>query len=433
LHSPAAPPAPTQAVAAERATYARVTWRLLPFLLGSYVVAYLDRVNVGFAKLQMLADLHFSEAVYGLGAGIFFVGYFLFEVPSNVILHRVGARVWIARIMLTWGVVSAATAFVTTPAAFYAMRFLLGVAEAGFFPGVVLYLTYWYPSHRRGAVMALLMSAVPLTGIVGSPLSGWILQSMGGWHGLAGWQWLYLVEAAPSLVASAATLCLLDRSIDSATWLDAGEKALLKRNVEAEARDKRSHSLGEVFASPLLWRMSAVYFCLVMGLYGISFWLPTIIRATGVSRPLDIGLLTAVPYLAGALCMIPLGRRSDRLRERRWHVAVPAVAGGVGLLLGTAVTGNTLLSMAAMTLAAAGIISTLPLFWSLPTAVLGGAGAAAGLAMINSIGNLAGFTSPFLVGLIAGTTHDTRLGMALLAGSMFIGAGLTLSLPKAAR
>jgi len=433
LNTSIAPDAALQSATDERATYAKVTWRLLPFLLAAYVVAYLDRVNVGFAKLQMMTDLHFSDAVYGFGAGIFFIGYFLFEVPSNIILHRVGARVWIARIMLTWAVVSASTAFVTTPFMFYALRFLLGVAEAGFFPGIVLYLTYWYPAQRRGAVMALLLTAVPLTGVIGSPLSGSILQSMNGWHGLAGWQWLYLVEAAPSVVAGIVTLLLLDRGIDSAKWLTADEKALLLRNVEAEAQGKHNHTLAEVFRSALLWRMSAIYFSLVMGLYGISFWLPTIIRATGVSQPLDIGLLTAIPYLAGVLCMIPLSRRSDRLLERRWHVAIPAIVGGFGLLMSTTVTHDTTLSLVAMTVATAGIMSTLPLFWSLPTAVLSGTAAAAGLAMINSVGNLAGFASPYLVGVIADTTHDTRLGMALLAGSMFIGAGLTLSLPKAVR
>ncbi len=420
---------PEDSAAEEQATYAKVTWRLLPFLLVSYVVAYLDRVNVGFAKLQMMADLHFSDAVYGLGAGIFFIGYFLFEVPSNIILHRVGARVWIARIMLSWGVVSAATAFVTTPATFYALRLLLGVAEAGFFPGMLLYLTYWYPAQRRGAVTALLMTAVPLTGILGGPLSGWILQTASGWHGLAGWQWLFVIEAAPSLAIGAAALRLLDAGIDSAHWLSAAEKRLLHRNIAAETRTKRSYLLKDLFRMPMLWLMSAIYFSLVMGLYGISFWLPTIVKATGVSRPLDIGLLSAIPYLAAALCMVPAGRRSDRLLERRWHVAIPAVAGGVGLLLSTWVADDTLLAMAAMTLATAGIVTTLPLFWSLPTALLSGTAAAAGLAMINSIGNLAGFVSPYLVGIVTGPTHDTRLGMALLAGSMFIGALLTLAVP----
>ena len=412
----------------ETATYAKVTWRLLPFLLLCYVVAYLDRVNVGFAKLQMSADLHFSDAVYGLGAGIFFIGYFLFEVPSNLIMHKVGARLWIARIMLTWGCVSAATAFVTTPEMFYAVRFLLGVAEAGFFPGVLLYLTYWFPAQRRGGMTALFMTAVPLTGVLGGPLSGWILQAFSGTDGLAGWQWLFVVQAAPSILAAVATLVFLDEGISGARWLNPAEKALLKHNIQAERSSKATHTLRAVFVSPSVWLMSAIYFCFVMGLYGIGFWLPTIIRATGVTHPLEIGWLTAIPYGVAGLVMLAVSASSDRRLERRWHVAVPAALGGVGLLLSTLFADNTTLAMAAMTLATAGVISALPLFWSLPTALLGGAAAAAGLAMINSIGNLAGFASPYLVGMVSDATQDTRIGMAILAGSMFIGAALTLAI-----
>ena len=418
---------PANTEAFEKATYAKVTWRLLPFLLLCYVAAYLDRVNVGFAKLQMSADLHFSDAVYGLGAGIFFIGYFLFEVPSNLIMHKVGARLWIARIMLTWGCVSAATAFVTTPEMFYVVRFALGVAEAGFFPGVLLYLTYWFPAQRRGGMTALFMTAIPLTGVLGGPLSGWILQAFGGTDGLAGWQWLFVVQAAPSILAAVATLVFLDTGIASARWLSPAEKALLKHNIEAEQSSKPTHTLREVFVSPSVWLMSAIYFSFVMGLYGIGFWLPTIIRATGVTHPLDIGWLTAIPYGVAGLVMLAVSASSDRRLERRWHVAIPAALGGLGLLLSTLFADNTTLAMAAMTLATAGIVSALPLFWSLPTALLGGAAAAAGLAMINSIGNLAGFVSPYLVGVVSAATQDTRIGMAILAVSMFIGAALTLS------
>ncbi len=425
-HTPTASPSADPA-AFEKATYAKVTRRLLPFLLLCYVVAYLDRVNVGFAKLQMSVDLGFSDAVYGLGAGIFFIGYFLFEVPSNLIMHKVGARLWIARIMLTWGCVSAATAFVTTPAMFYAARFALGVAEAGFFPGVLLYLTYWFPAQRRGGMTALFMTAIPLTGVLGGPLSGWILQACSGLHGLAGWQWLFMVQAAPSILAAVATLVFLDGGIASARWLSPAEKELLSRHIEAEQRTKPAHSLRDVFVSPSVWLMSAIYFCFVMGLYGVGFWLPTIIRATGVTHPLEIGWLTAIPYGVAGLVMLAVSASSDRRLERRWHVAIPAALGGLGLLLSTLFADNTTLAMAAMTLATAGIVTALPLFWSLPTALLGGAAAAAGLAMINSIGNLAGFVSPYLVGVVSGATHDTRIGMAILAASMFIGATLTLA------
>lgn len=255
--------------------YAKVTWRLIPFLFLCYVAAYLDRVNVGFAKLQMLGDLQFSETVYGLGAGIFFIGYFLFEVPSNIILHKVGARVWIARVMLTWAIISGAMMFVTTPLMFYTLRFLLGVAEAGLFPGVILYLTYWYPAERRGKVIALFMTGIPVAGVVGGPLSGWIMQAMGGLYGLAGWQWLFLIEAIPSVVMGVAVLFYLDNGIEGARWLSAGEKALLARNVAEDQKGVQSHRLRDGFTNPRVWLLSGIYFCFIMGLYGIGFWLPT--------------------------------------------------------------------------------------------------------------------------------------------------------------
>lgn len=413
----------------EAATYSKVGWRLIPFLLLCYVVAYLDRVNVGFAKLQMLQDLKFSETVYGLGAGIFFIGYFLFEVPSNVILHRVGARVWIARIMVTWGVISAGMMFVESVTSFYVMRFLLGVAEAGFFPGIILYLTYWYPAARRARMTALFMSAIALSGVIGGPLSGWIMQSFAGVSGLKGWQWLFILEGLPSVAVGIATLFYLDDSIDHAKWLTKEEKVLLQRNIAAENASKKDLSIGAVFASPRVWLMSMIYFSFVMGLYGVSFWLPTIIKATGVKDALQIGLLTAIPYGAAVLAMILVSRSADRTGERRWHIAVPALLGAVGLVLSVTWGQSTVLAMTALTLATMGILTTLPLFWSLPTSFLAGAGAAAGIALINSVGNLAGFVSPFAVGWLKDMTQSTNAGMYLLAVSLVLGALLTLSVP----
>jgi MFS family permease len=329
--------------------------------------------------------------------------------------------------MITWGFISGAMMFVTTPTMFYVLRFLLGVAEAGFFPGIILYLTYWYPAQRRGRITALFMTAIPLSGVVGGPLSGWVLQSFAGLNGWAGWQWMFLIEAVPSIIVGAITLLYLDDGIRRAKWLSDAEKALLESRVANEARGKDEHSLRDVFAGPKMWLMSAIYFCFVMGLYGVSFWLPTIIKATGVKGALEIGFLTAIPYAAASVCMILVSRRADRLRERRWHLAIPAVVGGVGLILSAVYGDNTVLALAALTLATAGIVTTLPLFWSLPTALLGGTAAAAGIAMINSLGNLAGFASPYLVGLIKDLTHSTNVGMYLLAASMFVGAALTLS------
>ncbi|MDR3452343.1 MAG: MFS transporter [Rhodoferax sp.] len=413
----------------EAATYRKVGWRLIPFLLLCYIVSYLDRVNVGFAKLQMLQDLNLSETVYGLGAGIFFIGYFLFEVPSNVILHRVGARLWIARIMVSWGVISAAMMFVSSATSFYVVRFLLGAAEAGFFPGVILYLTYWYPAERRGRMTALFMTAVALSGVIGGPLSGWIMHSLGGVSGLKAWQWLFILEGLPSMVMGIVTFFYLDDRIDHAKWLTAEEKALLEHNIVVENAGKQNLKIGAVFASARIWLMSLIYFSFVMGLYGVSFWLPTIIKATGVKDALQIGLLSAIPFAFGAVAMVMVSRSADRQRERRWHIAIPALLGAAGLVLSALWAQNTVLAMAALTLATMGILTTLPLFWSLPTAFLVGTGAAAGIALINSLGNLAGFASPFAVGWLKDLTQSTNAGMYLLAASMVLGALLTLSVP----
>ena len=410
-------------------TYAKVTWHILPLLFLCYVASYLDRVNVGFAKLQMATDLHLSDTVFGLGAGIFFIGYFIFEVPSNVILHRVGARIWIARIMVTWGIVSGAMVFVNGPIMFYVMRFLLGVAEAGFFPGVVLYLTYWYPANRRGKITALFMTAIALSGVIGGPLSGWVMQSMPGVYGLAGWQWMFVIEAIPSLVLGLATIAYLQDRVHDAKWLTDDEKKLIATQIGAEDKEKGEGTLSQTFANPRVWLCALIYFSFVMGLYGVGFWLPTIIKATGVKSPLDIGMLTAVPYAFAAVAMVLIGRSADRLRERRWHVAIPGAVGAVGLLLSTLFGDNTWLSMSALTLATVGILTTLPLFWSLPTAFLGGTAAAAGIALINSVGNLAGFVSPFMVGWLKDLTHSTNSGMYMLTASLVLGAVLTLTMP----
>lgn len=413
----------------EEATYARVTWRLLPLLFLCYVTSYLDRVNVGFAKLQMLQDLQFSETVYGLGAGIFFIGYFLFEVPSNVILHKVGARLWIARIMISWGIISGAMIFVNSPGMFYLMRFLLGVAEAGFFPGVILYLTYWYPSQRRGKITALFMTGIAISGVIGGPLSGWILHTFPGVYGLTGWQWMFILEAIPSVVLGVVVVFYLKDRIGDAAWLSEDEKRLLENRIREEETGKPSISMGQMFSDIKVWLSALIYFCFVMGLYGISFWLPTIIKTTGVADPFNIGLLTAVPYAVAAVAMIMIGRSADQLRERRWHVALPAFLGCVGLLFSTVYDHNTLLAMASLTLAAVGILTTLPLFWSLPTAFLSGTAAAAGIALINSLGNLAGFVSPYVVGWLVDMTHSTNSGMFVLAATLLLGGMLTLAVP----
>jgi D-galactonate transporter len=416
-------------VATEARLYARVTRRLIPLLFACYVAAYLDRVNVGFAKLQMLSDLRFSETVYGLGAGIFFIGYFLFEIPSNIILHRVGARLWIARVMLTWAVISAAMLFVTSPAGFYILRFLLGVAEAGFFPGVILYLTYWFPSERRASIVALFMTGIPVAGVIGGPISGWILKAMAGVQGLAGWQWLFLLEALPSFVLGVAVLVYLDDGIGSARWLAADEKEILTRRIAEDQTQATGHSLLAGFTDARVWFFAFIYFCLIAGLYGAGFWLPTLIRRTGVASPLAIGMLTVVPNAVAAIAMVTISRRSDRARERRWHLVAPALLGAAGWVVTVRFGRDTAIALFGMSLAMAGVTTSLSQFWSLPTAIVAGAAAATGIALINSIGNLSGFLGPLVIGWLVDRTGSTDVGVYVLAGVMAIGSVLVLTVP----
>jgi D-galactonate transporter len=420
-----------EASADEASVYRKVTWRIVPFLMLCYIVAYLDRVNVGFAKLQMLNDLKFSDTVFGLGAGVFFLGYFLFEVPSNVILHKVGARRWIARIMITWAIISGAFMFVSTPLSFYVMRFLLGLAEAGFFPGIILYLTYWFPAQRRARMVCTFMTAIPLAGLIGGPLSGWIMEAFAGVRGYAGWQWLFVLEAVPAVILGIVVLLYLDDGIRSAKWLKESEKRLLEANIEKEAQAKVAHpSLRAMFADPRVWLMALIYFCCVMGQYGLTFWLPTLIKTAGITGVLNIGLYTAIPYSAAVITMLYLGRSSDKHGERRWHLVIPLLLGAVGLV-GSALAGttNTGIAIAFLSIAAAGVLSSAPLFWSLPTAFLHGVAAAAGIAAINSVGNLAGFISPFLIGAVKDMTQSTNIALYMLAGVLVAGAAIVMSVP----
>jgi D-galactonate transporter len=420
-------PLPLQA---EERTYRKVTRRIVPFLFLCYLAAYLDRVNVAFAKLQMLGDLRFSEQAYAFGASVFFIGYVLVEVPSNVILHRVGARLWIARIMLTWGLLSGAMAFVRTPLAFYAVRFLLGVAEAGFIPGVLLYLTYWFPARRRGRITAIFLTAIPMAGIFGGPLSGWILGAVSGAYGLGGWQWLFLIEAVPSLVLGVVTLFYLHDRVASATWLDEDEKRVIAGNIAREAAEKENLShLSAAFRTPRVWLLGLIYFGIVSGIYLNSFWVPTIIKQTGVADPLTIGLLTAVPSVVAVVAMIALNSSADRARERRWHTVAPCLVTAAGFALTAWAGGNTAVALVGLTLAVAGASSAQAAFWSLPAAFLGGAAAAAGIALVNALGNLAGFTTNNVVGWLAGATHGNAASLTLFAAVMAASGALVLAVP----
>ena len=411
--------------------YRRVTLRLIPFLFFCYVVAYLDRVNVGFAKLQMLADLRMSDTTYGIGAGIFFIGYFVFEVPSNLILHRVGARVWIARIMVTWGVLSMLMMFVTGPVTFYLVRFLLGVAEAGFFPGIVLYLTHWYPSSRRARIISMFLTGVAISGVIGGPLSGWILHTMSGVHGLAGWQWLFLLEGIPSLVMGVATYLYLPDSLERAAWLPDDERRRLQQNLRDEASGEEHGSVFATLRNPRVILYAGISFSFVMGLYGISFWLPQLIRSMGVQDAGRIGVLSGIPSGVAAIVMVVLGWSSDRTGDRRWHLVGGAALGATGLIVAGLFGGHLVIGLAAMSAAMAGSLSNIALFWTLPTAALRGTSAAAGIAAINSIGNLAGFLSPYLIGVVKDATGEATYGLYVIAAFMLAGAGLVVIATRA--
>ncbi|UUN29985.1 MFS transporter [Streptomyces sp. FIT100] len=415
----------------ENAVFRKVVRRIVPFLILCYAFSYLDRVNVGFAKLQMSDDLGFSEAAYGLGAGLFFIGYFLFEVPSNLMLQRIGARTWIARIMITWGLVSASFVFVTDEATFYVLRFLLGAAEAGFYPGVILYCTYWFPSHRRARVIAMFMSAIPVAGIFGNPLSGWIMDRFDGVRGWNGWQWMFLLEAVPAVVIGVVTLFYLDNGVRAAKWLTDDEKAVVERAIAEDAAHQTVHGrVRDAFREPKVWLMCLIYFCFVMGQYALTFWMPTFVESTGIEGNLMIGVLSAVPYIAALVAMNLFGRSADKRRERRWHLVVPSLMGAVGFSLAAGWSGSTVLSLAALSFAAAGVLTCSPLFWSLPTAFLGGTAAAVGLAVINSVGNLAGFVSPYMIGALKDATGSTSVPMYVLALSLVVGAGAVLTTSK---
>ena len=420
--------------AARTAASAKIARRLIPFLALCYFVSYLDRVNLGFAALTFRRDLGLSAEAFGLGAGVFFLGYFLFEAPSNLLLERVGARVWIARIMVSWGLVSAGMALVRDENSFYLVRFLLGLAEAGFFPGIILYLTYWFTAAERAKAVGLFMVAVPLSSMVGAPLSSWILEAFAGVGGLASWQWLFIIEAAPALVLGVVTFFFLDDGPAQADWLSDAEKQALLADLARERASRealRKFSLGEALAHPRVIGLAFVYFGIVCGLYGFGFWAPQIVRAFGLTLG-QTGWVVALPFVAGALAMIPWSRHSDRTRERIWHVALPIFLGGAGLIAG-AYLHSPVLAMIALTFSSIGTFAALPTFWTLPTALLTGTAAAGGIAIVNAIGNLGGFVGPYLVGWIK--DHALALGVVADApgadalalasiGGLMIGSGL---------
>jgi len=399
----------------ETSTIRTISWRLIPFLVLAYFFSYLDRVNLGFAALTMNADLKFSPLVFAWGAGIFFIGYFIFEVPSNLALEKFGASRWIARIMVTWGVISAAMASVSGELSFYILRFLLGVAEAGFFPGIILYLTYWYPAEYRARFLAAFAIAVPVSTVIGAPISG-LLLGLDGMMGLKGWQWLFILEGIPSVLLGIVTWFYLTDRPEKADWLTAEQKAWLKAKLDSEIAAKKAvkhFTLGEALSSPKVITLSLIYFGFVGALYGMQFWLPQIVKAFGLTNA-QTGFVTAIPYLFGTIAMILWARHSDATRERVAHVGGPLLLSAVALGVSSYIT-DPAITMVVLTVAAIGIFCTFAVFWTLPTAWLSGTAAAGGIALINSIGNLAGFCGPYLIGWMKEATGNTSTGLLVLS------------------
>lgn len=429
-------PAPDQGQDPSRnALYRRITLRLIPFIFICYLFNYLDRVNVGFAKLQMLDALKFSETIYGLGAGIFFIGYVLCGLPSNLALNRFGPRRWIAVMMIAWGTLSTCLLFVTTPMEFYVLRLFTGAAEAGFFPGVVLYLSRWFPADRRGRIMALFMSAIPVSGLLGGPFSGWILDHFAaGQHGLAGWQWMFLIQGLPTVVLGILAVFLLSDGYQKAAWLSDSERQLIARDLAADAASRPSttgDSVWAVLTNPLIWTFGFVYFCIQSGVYAINFWLPSIIKNLGFDSPLLIGWLSAIPYLLAGVFMIIVGRSADLRNERRWHLVVPMLMGAIGLLIAVNFASNPTVAILGLSIATMGALTGLPMFWPMPTALLSASAAVAGLAIINSVGQMAGFLSPYLVGFIKDQTGSTDAALYSLAGVIVLGSLVALRVSRA--
>ncbi len=410
---------------------AKITRRLVPFLMLLYVVAWFDRINVGFAALQMNRDLGFSPAVFGFGAGVFFIGYALFEVPSNLLLARVGARRWIARIMVTWGLVSVAMLFVRDPMSFYVLRFVLGVAEAGFLPGVIYYLGHWFPREQRAHAVSWFMVGIPLSTVLGAPLAGLLLQ-MNGLAGLKGWQWLYLVEGLPAVLLGFAVWWRLPESPRDARWLSDEEKHALTTRIAAEhAATQGRHGLGigAALTHPTVWLLGWVLFCCQCGSYGLNLWIPQIVKGLSGSSDLLVGFISALPYVAAAIGMVLIGRSSDRRNERFWHVALPSLVGAVGFAA-SAYLLSPLPGMIALTIAAVGDLGSRGPFWALPPRFLAGGSLAAGIALINTLGSLGGFVGPYAVGLVKDVTGGFTGGLLFLSGLLVLSAIATLQLRR---
>ncbi|UVL54279.1 MFS transporter [Pseudomonas sp. B21-035] len=414
------------ALAQHDSTHSKITWRLMPLLLICYLFAHLDRINIGFAKMQMSSDLHFSDTVYGFGAGLFFIAYALFGVPSNMALDRVGPRRWIATLMVVWGTLSTSMLWVESASGFYVLRFLLGVAEAGFFPGILVYLNRWYPARRRGQITALFAIAVPMAGVVGGPLSGGILELFHDAAGLRGWQWMFLIEGAPVVLLGLVVLKCLPDSFESVSWLNGTEKQQLREKLNQEEQRKSITSFAGILRDSQVWLLVAVYFAVMLAVNTLAFWMPTLIHGAGIGSDGRVGLLSAVPYLAGCFFMIACGRSSDRQRERRWHLCVPLLMSATGIAVAGLAPGNPVMVLGGLIIAGMGASAALPMFWQLPPAFLSNTTQAAGIALISSFGSIASFLAPYLIGWMRDTTQSASLALYVLALFITLGGLLVL-------
>ncbi|CAI8707212.1 MULTISPECIES: MFS transporter [Pseudomonas] len=414
------------ALAQHDSTHSKITWRLMPLLLICYLFAHLDRINIGFAKMQMSSDLHFSDTVYGFGAGLFFIAYALFGVPSNMALDRVGPRRWIATLMVVWGTLSTSMLWVESASGFYVLRFLLGVAEAGFFPGILVYLNRWYPARRRGQITALFAIAVPMAGVVGGPLSGGILELFHDAAGLRGWQWMFLIEGAPVVLLGLVVLKCLPDSFESVSWLNGNQKQQLREQLSQEEQRKSITSFAGILRDSQVWLLVAVYFAVMLAVNTLAFWMPTLIHGAGIGSDGRVGLLSAVPYLAGCFFMIACGRSSDRQRERRWHLCVPLLMSAIGIAVAGLAPGNAVMVLGGLIIAGMGASAALPMFWQLPPAFLSNTTQAAGIALISSFGSIASFLAPYLIGWMRDTTQSASLALYVLALFITLGGLLVL-------
>lgn len=417
----------------EKATMRRVIWRLVPFICLLYIIAYIDRVNIGFAALTMNKDLGFSSAVFGFGAGVFFFGYFLCEVPSNIILDKVGARLWIARVMITWGMISFAFAFIQGEYSFYSLRFLLGAAEAGFFPGIILYLSYWFPVRYRAVVVSMFMAAAPISVVIGSPLSSALLE-MEGILGLHGWQWMFVLEAIPAVLLGIMVLFYMTDRPEKAKWLTDEQRAWLVAEMNEEHSRKKvaaKHGIVAGMFDPRVLALALIYFGTSAGLYTLGIWAPQIIKSFGLST-LAVGFLNGVPPTIAIIAMVLWARHSDKTGERPWHVVIPCLVAAVGLVLAGGAS-STIAVIAALSLVNVGISSAKPPLWAMPTMFLSGQAAAVGIATINSIGNLGGFVGPWAIGWLKDQTGSFTAGLAFVAGLLVLSAVVTLLVARSGR